>query len=164
VADGGKKSGAQVVKDPTDRGGKLYDPNVYAACDIEKVKATVKGGRLIATVSTRGKQQFPNSYLNLNTKGSKRSGPEYQAQPSGGLVMIKGNKFDADGANTKQKNKGKALRFEITLKKIGRPKKTGFQAQSCGEGAVDIAPGKNYFDDKSFDGTVAHKYKSIKTR
>lgn len=163
VADAAKKGGAKVVKDRTDRGGKLYDPKTYAACDIKQVKATVKGAQLVITVSTRGKQAFPNSYVNLNTKGSKRSAAEYQAQPSGGLVAIKGGNFDQAGARTKQKKGGKALRFEIALKKIGGPRKTGFQAQTCGEGAVDIAPGGNYFDDKSFDGTVAHKYKSIRT-
>lgn len=163
VADAAKKGGAQVVKDPTDRGGKFYDPEIYASCDIKKVEATVKGASLFVTVSTRGKQEFPKSNLNLNTRGSKRSAAEYQARPYGGLAVIKGNKFDEAGAKTKQMNGGKALRFEIALKRIGGPKKTGFQAQTCGEGAVDIAPGGNYFDDTSFDGTVAPKYKSIKT-
>ena len=166
----GKRGRNQVVKDPTDKGGKLYPAETYARCDIKTVKATVKRGDLQVKVTHRGKQvspgtnkPFPNTYLNLNTKGGKTSDPEYQLNGYGTLTKLKDFSSKQDAAKTKLKDKKKSLQWKLPLRKLGRPKKTGFQAQTCGEGAVDIAPGKNYYDQKGWDGTIDYQYKNIKT-
>lgn len=170
AADAGKRGRNVVVKDSTDRGGKFYEPETYKRCDIKEVKATVKRGALQVKVKHRGKQFLPgtkqtwgNSYLNINTRGGKTSSPEYQLNGDGWLWDYRKEKSTPDAAKVKFKDGNKSLQWKLPLRKIGRPSKTGFQAQTCGEGAVDIAPGGNYFDDTSFDGTVDHKYKNIKT-
>ena len=163
VADAGKSGRNQVVKDPTDRGGKFYGPEVYARCDIKQVKATVKRGSLVVKATHRGKLTFNSTQLNLNTRGGKTSDPEFRLDGDGGLTNNKSGKFVADSAKIKLKDRKKSLQWTLPLRKIGRPSKTGFQAQTCGEGAVDIAPGKSYYDDTSWDGKIDYQYKNIKT-
>lgn len=153
-----------VVSDPRDGAGKLYPPEVYAACDIRELKATVKGGgKLIVKVTTSGAQSFPNTSLNLNIEGSKKSDPEYRLGPDGALDDLGDAGISEPAAEVEQKDKKRALQFELPLRKIGSPKKTGLQAKTCGEGSVDIAPGGVYFDDSDFDGTVANRFAIIKT-
>lgn len=162
AATAGKRGRNVVVKDAVDRGGKFYDPETYARCDIRKVKATVKRGALVIKVTHRGKE--PNTDLNLNTRGGKRSDPEWKLTGSGTLYKAKDtSKFKGNAAKVKLKDRKKSIQWKLPLRKIGRPKKTGFQAQTCGEGAVDIAPGKSYYDDTSWDGTIDYQYKNIKT-
>jgi hypothetical protein len=166
VATAGKSGRNQIVKDPTDKGGKFYDAETYARCDIKEVKATVKRGKLVVKVTHRGKQASSSHQLNLNTKGGKTSDPEYYLRrdfDGASLTKVKDLSTTPDAAKVKLKNKKKALQYELPLRKIGRPKKTGFQAQTCGEGAVDIAPGGSYYDDVKWDGTIDYKYKNIKT-
>ena len=163
AADAGKRGRNVVVKDPKDRGGKFYEPETYARCDIRKVKATVKRGSLLIKATHRGKQASSSHRVSLNTKGSKKSDPEWFMTSSGGLTKVDPYKFKADAVKIKLKDKKKSWQYKLPLRKIGKPKKTGFQVQTCGEGAVDIAPGKSYYDDTSFDGTIDYKYKNIKT-
>ncbi|MEZ5186192.1 MAG: hypothetical protein R2720_10640 [Candidatus Nanopelagicales bacterium] len=164
IASAGTADAAtKTVKDPKDKGS-LYPAEVYKRCDIRAVEATVQGNTLVIKVTHRGKTEVPNTTLRLNTKGSKRSDPEYRLDESGGLSKTANNSYTPDVAKTKVKDRKKALEWQVPLKKIGKPKKVGFQAVTCGEGAVDIAPGGNYFDDTGWDGTLANKYAYIKTR
>ena len=155
-----------VVDDPKDSGS-LYPKDVYARCDIREVKSQVQRGKLVTKVTLRGSQKGnPNTDLYLNTKGRRRSEPEYlvtSGDEDGHLYRGFEDQKYKGTVPQKQKNRGKAIQFTIPLKKIGKPKKTGFQAKTCGEGAVDIAPGKTYFDDTSFNGRVDFQYANIKT-
>lgn len=163
AASAGKRGRNVVVKDPVDRGGKFYEPETYARCDIRKVKATVKRGSLLIKATHRGKQASSSHRVSLNTRGGKRSDPEYYMTSGGGLTKVDPYKFKPDAVKVKLKDKKKSWQYKLPLRKIGRPKKTGFQVQTCGEGAVDIAPGKSYYDDTSWDGTIDYQYKNIKT-
>ncbi len=141
-----------VVSDPKDS-GKLYDASSYAACDIREVKAQVKRRKtLVVKTTVRGTQKdFVNVTLFLNVSGSKHSDPEYTLYQ------------DSDAAKAKLQDHGHSIRYDVKLKKVGNPKgKIGFQAKTCGEGAVDIAPGKNYFDDTKWTGQIDYQYKNIK--
>ncbi len=159
-----------VVSDPKDS-GKLYDASSYAACDIREVKAQVKRRKtLVVKTTLRGKQDFPNVELYLNERGSKRSTPEYIVWQDGATKIDginkageqKNPKFIENAATVKLQDHGRSVRYDVKLKKIGGPKKVGFQAKTCGEGAVDIAPGKNYFDDTKWTGKIDYQYKNIK--
>jgi len=169
------ESGQVTVNDPKDSGS-LYEKSAYAACDIRKVVAQIKRGKLVAEVTLRGKQKdFVNTYLHLNTKGNKRSEPEYVVNPSsdGKGDLIKTGGVDEFGSNKDPKDKGtvsvkandggQAIEFKVPVKKLGSPKTTGFQGKTCGEGAVDIAPGGDHFDDTKFTGRPDYEYKNIET-
>jgi hypothetical protein len=171
LAAGGEK---REVADEKSPGGKLYDdPKIYANCDLRSLSVKKQGERLIVTAGLRGNQRrFVNTSLNLNTKGAKRSAPELVVD-SGGNVFATGG-VDADGnyrdyrpkgtAKVSTKARGKRVVFKIGIGKLGGVAKVGVQAQTCGEGAVDIAPGGDYFDDTSFTGKVAHRYLALKLR
>lgn len=171
TATAGKQGSNAVVSDPKDS-GKLYPKETYARCDISEVKAQVKrGNKLVVKTTLRGKQQGVGIYLNLNTKGSKSSDPEYVAY---GETMFKTGGVGESGqyenqkvinraVTAKLKNRDRAVQQEVKLKKVGKPKSIGFQSQTCGEGAVDLAPGKNHFDDTSYTGRPDYQFKKIKT-
>ena len=173
AASAGKKGRNVVVNDPVDKNGKLYENKTYAQCDVTTVKATVKRGRLVIKMDFRGKKESGSLVVHLNTRGGKKSLPEYDIDNSGGLTKFKGpvkpegyrdSTYKSEVAKVKLKNKMKSVQFELPLRKIGKPKNTGFQVQTCGEGATDIAPGGNYFNaGKKWDGTINRKYKDIKT-
>ncbi len=159
----GKHGRNAVVKDGRDS-GKLYDASTYAACDIREVKAQVKRRKtLIVKTTVRGKQDFPNVTLFLNVSGSKHSDPEFTVYQESTTKNGKNPKDVKNAATVKLQNHGHSIRYDVKLKKVGRPKnKVGFQAKTCGEGAVDIAPGKNYFDDTKWTGEIDYQYKNIK--
>ena len=167
------ESGQVSVDDPKDSGS-LYEKSAYARCDIRTVAAQVKRGKLVVDVTLRGKQSFPNTYLHLNTKGKKGSEPEFvvgPGEPKGPLTKTGG--IDDFGAFEDPKEKGevpverkdggKVIEFRVPLGKIGSPKTTGFQARTCGEGAVDIAPGGDHFDDRNYTGRPDFQHKNIET-
>ena len=169
------ESGQVTVNDPKDSGN-LYEKSAYAACDIRKVVAQVKRGKLVVDVTLRGKQKdFVNTYLHLNTKGNKGSEPEYVVNPSsddkGDLIKTGG--VDEFGNNEDPKDKGtvtvkaidggQTIEFKVPVKKLGSPKTTGFQARTCGEGSVDIAPGADHFDDRNYTGRPDYQFKNIET-
>ena len=174
VGTGVAQDGQVVVDDPKDS-GTLYEKSSYAACDIRKVVAEVKRGKLVVAVTMRGKQNFVNTYLHLNTQGKKRSGPEYVVNPDsdGKGRLLKTGGVDDFGNNKDEKDLGtvplnaqdggKTAQFKVPVKKFGSPKTTGFQARTCGEGSVDIAPGGDHFDDRNYTGRPAYEYKNIKT-
>ena len=126
-------------------------------------------------VTLRGKQSFANTYLHLNTKGKKRSEPEFVVNPDsdGKGRLLKTGGVDDFGNNEDEKDKGtvplvrkdggKVIEFKVPLSKIGSPDTTGFQARTCGEGSVDIAPGGTHFDDRSYTGRPDYEHKNIKT-
>ena len=174
-AGGAVENGQVVVDDPKDSGS-LYEKSAYAACDIRKVVAQVKRGKLVAEVTLRGKQKnFVNTYLHVNTQGNKRSEPEYVVNPDsdGKGRLIKTGGVDEFGNYEDQKDKGEvpvkagdggqAIEFKVPLKKLGSPKTTGFQAKTCGEGSVDVAPGGDHFDDRNYTGRPDFQFKNIET-
>jgi hypothetical protein len=61
------------------------------------------------------------------------------------------------------KDGGKGIEFKVPVAKLGSPKTTGFQAKTCGEAAVDIAPGGDHFDDRNFTGRPDYQFKNIET-
>ncbi|MGH2838150.1 MAG: hypothetical protein ACRDJY_07355 [Thermoleophilaceae bacterium] len=171
---GAVETGQVSVDDPKDSGN-LYEKSAYAPCDLRKVVAQVKRGKLVVDVTLRGKQNFVNAYLHLNTKGKKGSEPEYVVNPDSDDkgVLYKTGGVDDFGNFEDPKDKGrvvakvldggKTVEFKVPLRKLGSPATTGFQARTCGEGSVDIAPGGNHFDDRSYTGRPAFEHKNIKT-
>lgn len=171
---GAAQSGQVTVDDPKDSGS-LYEKSAYAPCDLRKVVAQVKRGKLVVDATTRGKQNFVNTYLHLNTQGKKRSEPEYVVNPDsdGKGRLLKTGGVDEFGSNENEKDKGtvpltaqdggKTTEFKVPLRKLGSPKTTGFQARTCGEGSVDIAPGGDHFDDRDYTGRPAYQFKNIET-
>lgn len=174
VSGGAVETGQVVVDDPKDSGN-LYEKSTYAPCDIRKVVAQVKRGKLVTEVTLRGKQNFVNTYLHLNTKGKKSSEPEYVVNPDsdGKGRLLKTGGVDDFGNNENETDKGtvpltakdggKAAEFKVPLNKLGSPKTTGFQARTCGEGSVDIAPGGDHFDDRNYTGRPDYQFKNIET-
>ena len=171
---GAVESGQVVVDDPKDS-GTLYEKSSYAPCDIRKVVAQVKRGKLVTEVTLRGKQNFVATYLHLNTKGKKKSDPEYVVNPDsdGKGRLLKTGGVDDFGNNEDEKDKGtvpltaqdggKSVQFKVPVKKLGSPTTTGFQARTCGEGSVDIAPGATHFDDRNYTGRPDYQFKNIET-
>jgi hypothetical protein len=168
------KGRTQKVSDERSSGTLYDDKSIYANCDIDKLAAKKARSSLQVKVFVRGNQKaFVNTGLNLNTRGSKRSDPEYWVRGAEGTLTKTGGIGDfgqplkpkqVGNAKVLVKSGGKLIQFQVPIKKLGKPRKTGVQAQTCGEGAVDIAPGGNYFDDTGFDGSVANKYANVKTR
>ncbi len=157
-------SNSVVVKDSKDRGS-LYPADVYKRCDIRKMTAAVRGNTLIITVRHGGKVETAfNTELRINTAGSRASDPEYVLNEAGSLYTAAKDTYTPDVAKTSLKLRKTAQQWTLPLKKIGKPKRVGLQAKTCGEGAVDIAPGANYFDDTGWDGTIANKYAYLRTR
>lgn len=151
--------------------GSLYDdPSIYAACDIDTLTAQRQTRFVQAKVTLRGKSDAYRVGLNLNTSGSGRSEPEYYTT---GESLIKTGGVNDFGSPEDPQPKGEikvALKaggeqvvLKVPIRKLGRPRSTGVQAKTCGEGAVDIAPGKDYFDDTGFSGRVAYRYLEVKT-
>ena len=164
AADAAKKGNGVVVKDSKDKGS-LYPADIYKRCDIRQLKATVRGKNLIVTVKFTGKAETAfNTELRLNTAGSRVSDPEYVLSEVGTLFTAAKGTYTPDAAKTSLKKGKTAQQWALPLKKIGKPKKVGLQAKTCGEGAVDIAPGSNYFDDTGWDGTIRNKYAYLRTR
>ena len=171
---GAVESGQVVVDDPKDSGN-LYEKSTYAPCDIRKVVAQVRRGKLVTEVTLRGKQNFVNTYLHLNTKGKKSSEPEYVVNPDsdGKGRLLKTGGVDDFGNNENETDKGtvpvtakdggRSIQFKVPVNKLGSPKTTGFQARTCGEGSVDVAPGGDHFDDRNYTGRPDYQFKNIET-
>ncbi|CAN5639288.1 hypothetical protein BH10ACT11_BH10ACT11_04340 [soil metagenome] len=158
--------------------GKLYDAKTYARCDIRKLTATSKRGKLVLQLTFRGKT--PKDYgppidsMYINTKGAKKSKPEYffGGYDKAPVQKIKGFNggfpdydYDPDSGKAKYKGnqKGKGQQVKVGLGNFGKHlNKIGVQAQTCGEGAVDIAPGSDYFRDKNYDGHI--KFQSLELK
>lgn len=165
------------VIDDEHKTGKLYTAETYKNCDISKVKATVQSGELKVKTTFRGKLTGGSLRLNLSIGKSKKGAPDYFVDASGsgdegfitktGGVDEFGNPKDGESlkgkASVKAKKGGKDITIDVPLKHIGKPKRTGFQVQTCGEGAVDLAPGKNHVDDTKYQGRPDYQFAVIKT-
>lgn len=139
--------------------GSLYPAASYARCDVLSLKAEKTRSTLVVTVGLRGKSPFGSSVtLHVNTKGGPASDPEYQVDSSGD-VRRSGDFRSMGTAGIAISKSGKVVTIDVPLAAIGKPRGTvAVQVQTCGEGAVDIAPGKHHFDDRSYDGTIEHRY------
>lgn len=175
-AQAGKK-GVAKHDDEKSTGGKFYDQATYARCDIDWMSAKKKGKQLQVVTKFRGQADGgPIDTLWVNTKGNKRSAPEYSIRPGPETAMIykmqrvknpppgfPPTQAVDTGKTGKVKLKGKKETVKLKASHVAKgKKKVGLQAQTCGEGAVDIAPGGHYFDDTGYDGTIDRKYLNVK--
>ncbi|HYH59688.1 MAG TPA: carboxypeptidase-like regulatory domain-containing protein [Thermoleophilaceae bacterium] len=137
-------------------------------CDIRSLEVDKTKKSVVVTVGLRGAQkEFINTHLSINTSGNARSNPEFIVDQEGNVrkvVSVENGQpltgFDVAGQG-KATASGKNVIFKFPLRALGAAKKIGAQAQTCGEGAVDIAPGKDYFGDKSYDGSVDFQYLTV---
>lgn len=166
-ANAGDKKTAK-YNDERSTGGKFYPPSDYAPCDVDKLTVTSKRGKLIVKATFRGKHDKGRTVIDqlyVNTKGGGSSKPEFKSSGNDGASVYEYKSYDDTGSKVKSKTtkKGKGQSVELPLKTFGRGvDKLGVQIQTCGEGAVDIAPGKDYFDDENYDGTI--KFKSLNVK
>lgn len=164
-ASAGKSKTAKVNDERSN--GKFYDKGIYAKCDIDKLSVTSKRGKLIVKANFRGRHEEFNSPLGIiyiNTKGGKKSNPEFTGSGYTGESIYTYKSYKDTGSDVKAKRtkKGKAESVEMPLKAFGRGvDKLGVQIQTCGEGAVDIAPGKDYFD-KDYGDTIKFQFLNVK--
>lgn len=137
--------------------GSLYPASAYARCDIVSMSAEKTRRTLLVTLVMRGPSTFGSpAGLHVNTKGGPTSDPEFRIGQDG---VVTDAKFKSRGsAGVALTKRGKVVSFSVPLALLGKPKRVAVQAQTCGEGAVDIAPGAHYFDDRTYDGTIAHRY------
>lgn len=178
------RAGNQRITDPKDF-GKIYPASVYAACDVVSASAGHAGRNMLThKVVVRGHfnksggSWYPNVNLNLNTNGGRRSYPELQINASGEIFKYLPNPGTSPGfQQTKAKARvvvtshGRAVVFKFKASVIkslahgmhgrGRMLKNeyGWQVQTCGEGAVDLAPGGNFFDRTGWTGDIKPKIK-----
>ena len=170
-ANAGKNgSDSATTKDEKSKDGKFYDHETYARCDIRKLSVKGKRGDLIVGAQFAGKNPYKGSTvidsIYVNTKGSGGSDPEFRSSSYEGEQIYEfksGKETGSEVASSKVTNKGKGQQVVLPLKAFGKKRgKFGVQIQTCGEGAVDIAPGKDYFNDDNYDGTIKFSYLNIK--
>jgi hypothetical protein len=163
---------SQTAKDEKSTGN-LYSDAIYANCDIRELKANFARGKLKVQTVMRGKANEFAVMLNVNTAGDKRSDPEFVVAGDGTITKTGGvddfgnyekPKQVSGQANVTRKKGGKKVTISVPVKKVGDKKNTGYQAQTCGEGAVDVAPGGHHFRDKNYQGRPEYSFKSIRTR
>jgi hypothetical protein len=122
-------------------------------CDIRSLEATILGKTLQVTAGMRGDQgESTNVGLRINVAGGGRSNPEFFVDGSGQIQAVRG---DGDGGWDEAVDKGagtvtiagRQVTWRLPLALLGRvaPKQIGVQAKSCGEGAIDVAPGPHSF-------------------
>ncbi len=160
--------------------GSFYDPGIYAACDIEKLSAKEKRNKITVNASYRGSDdprgdRSPIGYFFVNTKGGNKSDPEYElsfySYDDVRIVKRRPVRNPEPGyPDYELIDTGKTAKFnhkdkkdvvsKIPVSAFGKTNKVGFQIQTCGEGAVDIAPGGDYFD-QDFK-TIKRNYLNVK--
>ena len=169
-ANAGKDgSDSAKIKDEKSKDGKFYDHKSYATCDIRKLSVKGKRGDLIVDAQFSGKSPSNGvgviDSIYVNTKGSGGSDPEFRSSSYEGepIYNFKSQKeTGSEVASSKVTKKGKGQQVVLPLKAFGKKHgKFGVQIQTCGEGAVDIAPGKDYFNDENYDGTIKFSYLNI---
>lgn len=137
--------------------GSGYAADVEARCDIRTLAAERAGSSLQVTVGLRkAAGEYVNLYLHVNTKGSGRSEPEFVVNSEGSVGPP--NRSPTGQGSVSKAQGGRQIVFQVPLRAIGSPRRIGVQAKTCGEGAVDIAPGRHYFGDRSWDGTIDYSY------
>lgn len=147
---------AATIRDEVSRGGS-YDEEVYAACDVRSLTAERTARTLQVSVTFRGRVLGGSLLLHINTRGGPASEPEFTT--SGESVMTAGTSRPRQTGIAISSTRGKTVSITVPLSAVGSPRgSVGVQYQSCGEGATDIAPGNHYFDARSFDGKIAHRY------
>ncbi len=170
------KKGSVKYNDEKSTGGVFYDPKDYGPCDIDKLSAKEKRNKITLNVAYRSATQYGSAIdvVYGNTKGGKKSDPEYQitrgyeedemliykrkpvSNPKPGYLAYE---LIDTGKTAKLKHKSQKDILKLPVSAFGKTNKVGLQVQTCGEGSVDIAPGKDYFDDAGYDGTI--KYESL---
>ncbi|MDO8208796.1 carboxypeptidase-like regulatory domain-containing protein [Conexibacter sp. CPCC 206217] len=133
------------VKDERSSGTGYDDPRIEARCDISSLEATIQGSTLQAIVTSRGEVgETGSAQLRINTTGGGSSAPEFVVGDDGSVSTPNGS-ATSRGAGTVTVV-GRQMTFRVPLGLLGRAaKKLGVQAKTCGEGAVDVAPGPDYF-------------------
>jgi hypothetical protein len=135
-------------------------------CDIRSLDVEKTAKVLEVTVGLRaGQTRFVNTLLHINTKGAAKSDPELKVSSDGSITEKLGIKDgipqEQNRGDAKVTVKGKDVIFKIPLGALGASKTIGVQAETCGEGATDIAPGRDYFGDTTFQGEIDHQYLTV---
>lgn len=127
------------VKDP--RGDD--DSKAVPYCDIVKATSENASGRFVVHTVKLAAPPHPERFeggaaVAINTKGGKRSEPEYYVNADEGVLAVDVSK----GKKVKYSQRGAKLSFKFRLGAIGGPRKYGWYAISanCGD-AADWAPG-----------------------
>lgn len=148
---------AATVRDELSR-GTMYSAETYAACDVRSLEAEIAGRTLQVTIGFRAAKGEGSSLLiHVNTRGGIRSAPEFGVNSSQISPAGRGGAPATERATTSYA--GKQVTVTVPVAALGRVQgPIGVQVQTCGEGAVDVAPGGDYFDDREFSGDVDHRY------
>lgn len=126
--------------------GSPYGSKIDAISDIASLSAEKDGSSIDVVIKKRAGAPADSGgslIVHINTVGGPTSDPEFVV--NGESVSRAGSGEQAGKAKVTRGDGGKTIGFSIPIKALSSPASVAIQVESGGEGAVDIAPGGDFF-------------------